>query len=638
MPKIKVTLPDGGVKEFQKGVTALEVAESIGKKLAQDALAAQVNGKMVDLPFKINEDSKIKIITYGSKEGVELFRHSTSHLLAHAVTDLFLDAKPTIGPAVEEGFYYDFDISHNFTPEDIEKIEKRMQEIVDKNYSVERLELSMSEAKKTFKNNPYKIELIEDFNEPSSAYKQGNFIDLCKGPHIPRTGLIKAFKITKIAGAYWRGDVKNKQLQRIYGISFPEKKMLDEYLKMLEEAKKRDHRVLGHKLELFSFDEISPGSPFFHYKGTIIFNELVNFLRNEYRKRGYKEVITPLVYDKELWKTSGHWEHFQENMFLLKADNRDAALKPMNCPSHCLIYKKGFKSYRDLPLRIADFAALHRNELKGVLGGLTRVRKMSQDDAHLFVTPEQLENEIISLIEFLEFIYKKIFDFEYSIELSTKPEKAMGSDELWAKAEKALADALKKRKLDYKINPGEGAFYGPKIDFHIKDVLGRSWQLGTIQVDFNLPERFELEYEDKDGKRKRPIMIHRALLGSIERFMAILIEHYAGKFPLWLAPEQVRIITVSDKFNDYAEKVAEKLRAQNMRVEVDKRSESIPKKVREAQIAYVPLIVTVGEKEESGNTLAVRTLDGIVKFGMKVDEFILKVTGIIDEKEIKIKL
>ncbi|HIJ18430.1 TPA: threonine--tRNA ligase, partial [Candidatus Woesearchaeota archaeon] len=442
----------------------------------------------------------------------------------------------------------------------------------------------------------------------------------------------------KLAGAYWRGDAKNRQLQRIYGISFPEEKMLKQHLAMLEEAKKRDHRVLGQKLDLFSFDEVSPGAPFFHPKGTIIYNELLSFIREEYRKRGYDEVITPLIYDRSLWEASGHWQHYRENMFVLEVDGKEASLKSMNCPSHCVIYGKSFKSYRDLPLRIADFAPLHRNELRGVLAGATRVRKFSQDDAHIFLAPGQVEGEIFALIDFLDYIYTGVFDFEYSIELSTKPESALGSAELWEKAEASLASALKKKKLPYRINAGDGAFYGPKIDFHIRDALGRNWQLGTIQLDFNLPERFGLEYEDKDGRRKRPIMIHRALLGSIERFMAILIEHYAGKFPLWLAPEQVRIVTVADAYNEYAEKVAGALRKENIRVRVDKRAESIPKKVREAQLGYIPLIVTVGEKEASSDTVAVRTLDGKVKFGVEAGEFVRLVRKIVAEKALSIGL
>jgi threonyl-tRNA synthetase len=630
---ITLTLPDGSKKDFKKGSTGSEIAESICKRLAADALAIAVDNKLRDVFLPIEHDAAIRIITYKDKEGQEIFRHSSAHVLAQAVLRVFPKAKLTIGPAIEDGFYYDFDIEKSFTPEDVAKIEQEMDNIVAADYKVERIEFSYENAKKMFKDNPYKLDMIEEAKgEQLSAYSQGEFVDLCRGPHIPRTGIIKAIKIVKIAGAYWRGDSKGKQLQRLYGISFPEKKMLESYIAMMEEAKKRDHRMLGQKLDLFSFDELSPGAPFFHPKGALLYNKLLEFMRSEYRKRGYKEVITPLMYTKELWETSGHWQHFHEDMFFTKMDNKEASLKPMNCPSHCVIYKKSFKSYRDLPLRIADFAPLHRNELKGVLGGLTRVRKFSQDDAHIFCTSEQVEQEIFNMIDFLDDIYSKVFDFTYGIVLSTRPEKALGSAELWVKAEYALEAALKKKNLQYTINEGEGAFYGPKIDFHIKDALGRNWQLGTIQLDFNLPERFGLEYEDKDGKRKRPIMIHRALLGSVERFMAILIEHYAGKFPLWLAPEQVRVVTVADAYNEHAEKTAAELRKMGIRVEVDKRAESIPKKVREAQLEYVPLIVTVGEKEVSSNTVAVRTLDGQVKFGIPLEEFAHKVGQLIASK------
>lgn len=574
---------------------------------------------------------------------MEGYRHSLSHLLAAAVLELYPGTKNAIGPAIENGFYYDFEFKEPLLEEDLRKIEKKMRSILPSWEKFEKEEVAADEAKEKFKDNSYKSELIDEFSKEGknlTLYRSGSFIDLCKGGHVDSAKDLKSdsFKLTHIAGAYWRGDEKNKQLTRIYGLAFSSNKELKEHLQLLEEAKKRDHRVLGQKLDLFSFDEISPGSPFFHPKGTIIFNELQSFVRDEYKKRGYKEVVTPLVYDGELWKQSGHWEHFGDEMFRVNMDGKDAALKPMNCPSHCVIYKKGFKSYRDLPLRIADFAPLHRNELKGVLGGLTRVRKFSQDDAHIFCMENQIEDEVFALIDFLNYIYKEVFDFEYKIELSTRPDKALGSAELWEKSEKALASALKKKKLDFSINEGDGAFYGPKIDFHIKDVLQRSWQLGTIQLDFNLPERFELHYEDKDGTRKQPIMIHRALLGSLERFMAILIENYAGKFPLWLAPEQVRIVTVSDAFNSYAEEVAEKLRKNDVRVHVDDRAESIGKKVREAQINYVPLILTVGEKEKESKTLAVRTLDGKIKFGMRIDEFILKVTSLIEEKNSKIEL
>ncbi|HIH92005.1 TPA: threonine--tRNA ligase [Candidatus Woesearchaeota archaeon] len=639
MQKITITLPNGSAKEFPRGATGLEIAESIGKRLAQDALAIKIGGELKDVFLPLEKSAPIRIVTWKDKEGMEVFRHSTAHLLAQAVLRLFPEAKPTIGPVVEEGFYYDFDLEHHFTPEDLARIEQEMMKIAKEDRTVERMELDEKEAKKLFKDNPYKLEIIdEQEKEGLSAYKQGEFTDLCRGPHVPRTGMLRAVKLTKLAGAYWRGDAKNRQLQRIYGISFPEEKMLKQHLAMLEEAKKRDHRVLGQKLDLFSFDEVSPGAPFFHPKGTIIYNELLSFIREEYRKRGYDEVITPLIYDRSLWEASGHWQHYRENMFVLEVDGKEASLKSMNCPSHCVIYGKSFKSYRDLPLRIADFAPLHRNELRGVLAGATRVRKFSQDDAHIFLAPGQVEGEIFALIDFLDYIYTGVFDFEYSIELSTKPESALGSAELWEKAEASLASALKKKKLPYRINAGDGAFYGPKIDFHIRDALGRNWQLGTIQLDFNLPERFGLEYEDKDGRRKRPIMIHRALLGSIERFMAILIEHYAGKFPLWLAPEQVRIVTVADAYNEYAEKVAGALRKENIRVRVDKRAESIPKKVREAQLGYIPLIVTVGEKEASSDTVAVRTLDGKVKFGVEAGEFVRLVRKIVAEKALSIGL
>src|SRR3989344_2127944 len=622
MPMITLEFPDGKKKEFKKGITALEVARSIGERLARDAICAEIDGKLLDLGEQLKSSGKFRILTFKDEKGIEVFRHSTAHVMAQAIMELYPDALLTIGPVVEEGFYYDIDIDTAVHPDDLEKIEKKMEEIVRKDLKIERKALSKKEAMEIFKHNPYKVELLGEFEGEISAYSQGDFIDLCRGPHVPSTGYIKAFKLTKIAGAYWHGDAKNKQLQRIYGISFPEKKLLDEHLRIIEEARKRDHRVIGQKLDLFSFDEISPVAPFFHPKGAIIFNELLKFLREEYKKRGYKEVITPLIYGKQLWETSGHWQHFKENMFIISVDGREAALKPMNCPSHCLIYKKGFKSYRELPLRIADFASLHRNEIKGVLGGMTRVRKFSQDDAHIFVTPEQLEDEMLQLMDFTKYIYKEVFDFDYDVELSTKPEKALGSEELWQKAEKGLADALKKKKLGYKIKPGEGAFYGPKIDFHIKDALGRSWQLATIQLDFNLPERFGLEYEDKDGGRKTPIMIHRALLGSIERFMAILIEHYAGRLPLWLSPVHVRLLTVANRFDDYAEELKKELENFDSRAELDNRPESIPKKVREAQLMQVPVIVTIGEKEVSKNTVAIRTLDGKVKFDYPKAKFV----------------
>lgn len=641
MSKIKITLPDGSVKEYSKGITAREIALGIGKRLGEDALIANINGNLKDLFVPINEDSSLRIITYRDEEGVEVFRHSTAHLLAHAVIELFPGAKPTIGPSIEDGFYYDFGIGHNFTPEDLSKIEQRMHEIVKKDFNVERLELDESEARRMFKDNKYKLELIEEFhreNLPLSAYRQGDFIDLCKGPHLPNTGKIKSLKLTKISSAYWRGDKEKDQLQRIYGISFPEKNMLDSHLKLIEEAEKRDHRKLGKDLEWFNFFEESPGAPFFYPKGAIIYNSLLNFIREEYRKRGYNEVITPLLYEKTLWVTSGHWEHFRENMFTLQSEGKDYALKPMNCPSHILIYKSKSRSYRELPFRIADFAPLHRNELSGVLAGLTRVRKMSQDDAHIFIAPEQVEDEIFRVLDFTNYIYRKVFDFEFDVELSTRPEKSMGSMDEWDKAEESLKKALEKKKIDYKIKQGEGAFYGPKIDFHIKDALGRSWQLATIQLDFQLPERFDATYVGQDNSKHKVVMIHRALLGSIERFLGILVEHYAGKLPLWLAPVQVKILTVADRFEKYAIKLKEELEKRSIRVEVDSRTESLGYKVREAQHQKIPLILTVGEKEEKNNSVAVRTLDNKVYFDVNTDEFLEKVLKNIGGKKVKVEL
>jgi|TARA_B100001964_G_C14251924_1_gene610402 threonyl-tRNA synthetase len=637
MPKIKITLPDGSSKSYNKGVTAFEVAKSIGSGLAQAALAAEVDNNLVDLSTKINNNAKIKIITFKDKEGIEIFRHSTAHLLAHAVTDLFPNAKPTIGPVVEEGFYYDFDIAHNFTPEDVKKIEKKMGEIANKDLKVQRLELSEKEAKKTFKDNKYKIELIEEFDESSSAYKQGNFIDLCRGPHVPNTGKLKAFKITKIAGAYWRGDVKNKQLQRIYGISFPEKKQLDSYLKLLEEAEKRDHRKLGKQLDLFSLHEEGPGFIFFHPKGVIVINILKEFLRKELEKLSYNEIMTPMILSRTLWEQSGHWDHYKENMYFTKVDEKDFAVKPMNCPGAVLIYKEKLPSYRDLPIKLSELGFVHRNELSGVLAGLFRVRAFTQDDAHIFCMPSQTQQEVSQLIDLVDFIYKT-FGFTYHIELSTRPEKFSGKKENWSAAEKALEQALNRKKISYKLNPGDGAFYGPKIDFHIKDCLGRTWQCATIQVDFSMPDKFDLNYIAEDGNKHRPVMLHRTIYGSLERFLGILIEHYAAKFPLWLAPVQARILTVADRFNLYAKKIKEELERNNVRVELDLRTESVGYKVREAQQQKIPIIINVGEKEEKNETIAVRTLDNKLHFDVKLKDLVNKIIKNVGYKEEIFKL
>jgi|FLOH01.1.fsa_nt_gi threonyl-tRNA synthetase len=635
MSKINITFPDGSKRSYEKGVSAKDIAESIGPRLAQAALAASINDELKDLTTPINDDAKLEILTFDTHKGQEVFHHSTAHVLAQAVQRIFPKAKLTIGPTVEGGFYYDIDIQP-LNPDDLINIEREMKKIVHEKFEVSRHKISKKEALVMFKDNPFKIEMIKELpeNETISYYQQGEFKDLCRGPHVSNTKQIDAFKLTKVSSAYWRGDAKNKSLQRIYGVSFPDKKDLNKYLELQKEAEKRDHRKIGKELELFQFHEYSPGSPFFHEKGAIIYNELLAFMREEYKKRGYQEVITPLIYDKALWETSGHWEHYKDDVFTLKVDGREFALKPMNCPSHCLMYQNKSKSYRELPLRIADFAPLHRNELKGVLGGLTRVRKFAQDDSHIFCTEDQIEGEMNDLFEFVDFVFRKTFGMEFHLELSTKPVKAMGSKEFWNKSEKVLEDALKKNNLKYKINPGDGAFYGPKIDIHVKDCLGRSWQCATIQLDLNLPERFELEYEGKDGKKHRPVMIHRAILGSIERFMGIMIEQFSGKLPLWLSPVQVKVLTVSERFADYGAKIVQEIKQNGVRIELDDRTESISKKVREAQLEKVNYILVVGEREEQDNTVTVRTFHNEVLGAKKIDLFIKEILKEIKDKKL----
>ncbi len=567
---------------------------------------------------------------------LETLRHSAAHVLAQAVLKLFPGAHLAIGPPIDTGFYYDIS-NITLTEEDLSKIEKEMQHIINQDLKFKKIKVSRKEAEKMLHNQPYKLEILKGLKDDDiTFYQDGGFTDLCAGPHVESTGKIKAFKLLKIAGAYWRGDSSKPMLTRIYGTAFFGKDELDNYAKMLLEAESRDHRNLGQQLDLLSFNELSPGAPFFHPKGAIIYNELLYFLRKEYQKRGYQEVITPLLYEKSLWETSGHWQHFKEDMFILKIDNRDFAFKPMNCPSHCVFYKSRIRSYRELPLRIADFAPLHRNELKGVLSGLTRVRKFSQDDAHIFVTEEDLRKELLDAIDFANYVYKKVFNFDLDVSLSTRPEKAMGDEKLWKEAEKLLAEALDKKKISYKIAKGEGAFYGPKIDFAVKDALNRSWQLATIQLDFQMPERFELTYEGKDGKKHRPTMIHRAILGSLERFIALLLESYSGKLPLWLSPVQVKLLTISDKNIKFAEEVLEKLKDTDIRAELDDRSETIARKVRDAQLSKIPLILVIGDREAKGATVAIRTLDSGVKFGVKIDKFIEQVLTNIQEKSLKI--
>jgi threonyl-tRNA synthetase len=631
---ITITLPDKSKKKVKKGSTPLDVAHSISEGLMRATVAAKVDGELVDATTKLQKDCSLQLITFKDPEGKGVFWHSASHLMTQAILRVFPKQKIGLGVGfdIDEGYYQDYDMK-TISEEDFKKIEDEMKKIVKERLEVIPKKISKKEALKYYKDDPYKTELIGDIpGNEVTMYCQGEFENLCKGPHVPNTCMLKSFKLTKVAGAYWRGDSKNKQLQRLYGVAYPDKKELKQYVHRIEEALKRDHRKLGKELDLISFQEESPGNVFYHPKGAVIWRELQNFIREEYWKRGFNEVVTPLMYDKSLWETSGHWDHYKDHMFCLEADGKEVSLKPMNCPSHCLIYKNSLKSYRELPLRIADFATLHRNELKGVLGGMTRVRKFNQDDAHIFCTIDQLEEELTACIEFADYVYAKIFGFEFSLELSTRPEKSMGTDAQWKKAETALEKALTKNKQKYEVNPGDGAFYGPKIDLHIKDCLGRSWQLSTIQVDFQLPGRFGLTYEGKDGKKHSPVMIHRAVLGTIDRFMGILIEQYAGRFPLWLSPVQVRVLPLADRFNDYAESVVKELRDLMVRAEFDGRSESLNRKVREAQLDQVNYILVVGEKEKKDNSVSVRTREGKQQGVMSLKKFSEQVLKEIKEK------
>ncbi len=566
------------------------------------------------------------------KRDLDSLRHSASHVLAQAVLELFPKTKLAIGPPIENGFYYDFDRNKGFTPEDLEKIEKRALEIIKRDLPIKKSLKTKAEAKKILKGQPYKLELLEELKTKPAFYQQGDFIDLCAGPHVKSTGEIKAFKILSTAGAYWKGDSKKKMLQRIYGTAFYEKKELKKYLFMLEEAKKRDHKKLGEQLDLFSFHEEAPGFPFFHPKGQIIYDELITFWKDIHKDWKYKEIKTPIILNKALWLKSGHWDNYKENMYFTKIDKKDYAVKPMNCPGGILVYKSRLHSYKEFPLRVGELGLVHRNELSGVINGLFRVRAFTQDDAHIYCTEKQLQEEIIGVIELSKEIYKT-FGLDYELELSTKPEKSIGTKKMWDSAEASLEKAMKKLKIDYKLNPGDGAFYGPKIDFHIKDSLGRKWQCGTIQVDFSMPEKFDLGYTGKDSHKHRPVMIHRAILGSLERFLGILIEHYAGKFPLWLSPVQAKVITVTDRSNKFAESLKEKLEENGIRVETDFRSESISKKVRDAQKEKVNYMITIGDKEIKSKKLAIRTREGKVSFNISIDKFIKDLLKEIESKK-----
>ncbi|MFP4456592.1 MAG: threonine--tRNA ligase [Clostridia bacterium] len=637
MEKIIITLPDGTEKEYDAGVTPLDVANDISKGLGRAAVAAKVNGKSVDLYYEIEEDSKVEIITLRDEEGIDIFRHSSAHIMAQAIKNLWPDAKLAIGPSIKDGFYYDIDMEHRLTPEDLELIEKEMKKIIKSRITFERHEVSKEEAIELFKKlgEEYKVELIENLPEDAtiSYYDQGeDFIDLCAGPHIPDSKIVKAYKLMNIAGAYWRGDENNAMLQRVYGTSWPKKSELDEYLERLEEAKKRDHRKLGKELDLFSFNnEIAPGFPFFHGKGMILRNELLNFWRDVHDRYGYQEINTPLIMDRKLWEQSGHWENYRENMYFTEIDDRPFAIKPMNCPGGIQVYKNSMHSYRDLPLRMSELGLVHRHELSGALHGLMRVRAFTQDDAHLYMLPEQMEQELTKVIELVDEIYQ-VFEFKYHLELSTKPENAMGDDETWDYATATLKKVLDKLGVDYTINEGDGAFYGPKIDFHLEDSIGRTWQCATIQLDMLMPERFELEYVGEDGQKHRPVMIHRTALGSIERFIGILVEHYAGAFPTWLAPVQVQIIPVTDRNNAYSQKIAKEIAKNDIRVEVDSRSEKVGFKIREAQLAKVPFMLIIGDNEEEAGNVSVRLrTDGDIG-SKELEELIELVRKDIDEK------
>lgn len=632
-----ITLKDGSKKEYENGMSVIDIANDISAGLARVACAGEVDGEVVDLRYVIDKDVDLNILTFNDDAGKSAFRHTTAHILSQAVKRLFPEVKLAIGPSIENGYYYDFDKETPFTNEDLEAIEKEMKKIAKENLQIKRFELPREEAIKFMKEKgeDYKVELIEDLDKDSiiSFYEQGEFVDLCAGPHLMTTKPVKAFKLLSVAGAYWRGDEKNKMLSRIYGTSFTKKAELDEYIQKLEEAKKRDHRKLGKELELFAMFDEGPGFPFFLPKGMVLRNTLIDYWREVHNRAGYKEISTPIILNKELWIRSGHWDHYRENMYTTEIDEQDYAVKPMNCPGGMLVYKNKMHSYRDLPLRIGELGLVHRHEMSGALHGLMRVRNFTQDDAHIFMLPEQIKDEILGVINLIDEVYK-VFGFKYHMELSTRPEDSMGKDEDWEMATEALRQALDENGLDYVVNEGDGAFYGPKIDFHLEDCIGRTWQCGTIQLDFQLPERFDLEYTGKDGEKHRPVMIHRVVLGSIERFIGILIEQFAGAFPAWIAPVQVKVLPISDKYNEYASEVVDRLKAEGIRVEFDQRAEKIGYKIREGRMERVPYLLIVGQKEQDENKVAVRSRAKGDEGAVSIDEFIGRIEKEIESKEI----
>jgi threonyl-tRNA synthetase len=634
---INITLPDGNLKTFENSPTGLELAESISADFVRNCVAMELNGELVDLSTSISEDTRVRLITQKDPEALHVLRHSAAHVMAQAILRLYKDAKLTIGPAIDEGFYYDIDMGP-VSEEDFAKIEAEIKKIIKAKLPIYRKELSKAEALKFYKDEPYKQEMISELEDGTiSFYEQGEFTDLCRGPHVPHTGYVKAIKLIKVSGAYWRADPTKAQLQRIYGTAFFSKKELKAHLKFLEEAKKRNHRKIGQALDLFSFHEEAPGMPFFHPKGMVVWNALLEYWRAEHRVAGYVETKTPIMLNRVLWEKSGHWENYRENMYTSAIDDNDYAIKPMNCPGGMLIYGRKPHSYRDLPLRAAEVGLVHRHELSGVLQGLFRVRAFHQDDAHLYMMPQHIEKEILGVLRLSERMYTT-FGLGFHLELSTRPDKSIGTDEQWEHATKGLESGLKAYGDDYTLNEGDGAFYGPKIDLHIKDALGRTWQCGTIQLDMALPERFNLTYIGKDNERHRPLMIHRTVFGSIERFLGILIEHFAGKFPLWLSPVQAAILPINDDLITYANEVKSALEKADLRVEVDDRAESLNKKIREAQLNQIPLILTIGGKEKESGTLAVRTLDGHVKYGVSHDLFLNTVVEHIRNRELALDL
>ncbi len=628
----------GEKREFPAGTNALDIAASINQELKKTALAARVNGKLTELVQPIHGDAEVEILTFEDDEAKRVLRHTASHVMAEAVKKLCPEAKLAIGPAIDNGFYYDFDVDEPFTPDFLKEVEKEMKKIIQKNDRLERFELPREEAIKFMedKGEPYKVELIRDLPEDAviSFYRQGDFTDLCAGPHLPSTGKVKAFRLTSIAGAYWRGNEKNKMLQRIYGTAFFDKKELDEYLARIEEAKKRDHRKLGRELDLFDIRDEGPGFPFFYPKGMVLRNILEDYWRQIHREAGYEEIKTPIMLNRALWERSGHWDHYKENMYTTKIDDMDFAIKPMNCPGGILVYQRRPWSYRDLPIRSGELGLVHRHELSGALHGLMRVRCFTQDDAHIFMTPEQIRDEIKGVYNLINKVYST-FGFPYKVELSTRPENSIGTDEMWAMATDGLKGALDDLNVPYTINEGDGAFYGPKIDFHLEDCLGRTWQCGTIQLDMNLPERFDLTYTGADGEKHRPVMIHRVVLGSIERFIGILTEHFGGAYPLWLAPVQVKIMTITDRADEAAKAVYDTLTKAGIRCEIDLRNEKIGFKVREAQMMKIPYMLVLGDREAEEGTVSVRTRKSDNLGAMTVDDALKMLNAEIETKAIK---